>query len=88
MSKLGRSEGLVSRCGHMMCCIGEWVSPTAAQIFGKKATDYPLPESNHDFSVFQVVTSHCTNVAIATVDTTARGFKRVDVTEGLSWLTY
>ena len=70
-----------------MCCVGEWVTLTAAHTFGKKATYYPVPESNHDLSVFQFVTCQCTNVAIATVDTTATGFKRVDVTEGLSWLT-
>jgi len=60
------------------------VSPTAAQTFGKKVTYYPLPESNHNFSVLQFVTSHCNNVTIATEDTTAKGFKGVDMTEGLS----
>lgn len=71
-----------------MCCKGEWVSPTAAQTIGKKATYCPLPESNLDWSVFQFVTNHHIDVTIATVDTTAKGFKRVDVTEGFSWLTY
>jgi hypothetical protein len=62
--------------------------PYSRPEFWKKATYYPLPESNQDFSVFQFVTSHCINVAIAAVGTTAKGLKRVDVTEGLSLLTY
>ena len=64
------------------------MSPRTAQTFGKKATCYPLPESNHGLSVSQFVTGHCINVAMAAVDTAAKGFKRVDVTEGLLRLTY
>jgi len=63
------------------------MSLTADRTFGKKATYYPLPESNLDWSVFQFVISHRINVATATVDTTAKGLKHVHVTEGLCWLT-